>query len=166
MAYADPDDMMARYDWREVGELVSDNNEQADPVQLRTDPNLAAALADASGEVDSALLVGGNYTPDQLAELEGNSLARLKNIVCLIAIANLMNRRPLANWERYQTIKERVDLDLDKLRKGENILNIPGKAEAGLPSVGGYTTVEVKDLNLVRDRVRNFFPRRVLPGNR
>ncbi len=166
MAYADPDDMMARYDWREVGELVSDNNEQADPVQLRTDPNLAAALADASGEVDSALLVGGNYTPDQLAELEGNSLARLKNIVCLIAIANLMNRRPLANWERYQTIKERVDLDLDKLRKGENILNIPGKAEAGLPSVGGYTTVEVKGLNLVRDRVRNFFPRRVLPGNR
>lgn len=166
MAYATPADIMARYDWREIGDLVSDNGEQVDRAELSSDVNLAAALDDASGEVDSALLVGGNYTPDQLAELTGNSLARLKHLVCMIAIANLLNRRPMANWERFKEIMDQVKESLEQLRRGENILNVPGKADAGLPSLGGYTTVSVKALNLVRDRTRNYFPGRALPGNR
>lgn len=166
MSYAEPDDLFERFDWREIGEAVSDENNRGTLAELQADSKVLTALSDASGEVESALIVGGNYTVDQLGELSGNSLSRLKHIVCQIAMANIMARRSGGNLERYETLLKLANETLDRLRKGENILNLPGKAEAGAPQVGGYSTLQIQNLNLVRDRTRNYFPQRSLPGNR
>lgn len=73
MSYAEPDDLFERFDWREIGEAVSDENNRGTLAELQADSKVLTALSDASGEVESALIVGGNYTVDQLGELSGNS---------------------------------------------------------------------------------------------
>lgn len=165
-AYATVDDLLTRYDWRDIAEIVSDDNSRLTQGALQTDTKVIAALTDASGEVEAALLVSGNYTTDQLAGLTGNSLGKLIALVCQIALANLMSRRSGGNVERYEQIMKIAGDSLQRLRMGENILNIPGKADAGLPSLGGPTTVAINRLNLVRDQTKNYFPSRRLPYNR
>src|SRR5690606_22659735 len=116
--------------------------------------------------VESALLVGGIYSTTQLAALTGNSLSKLVRLTCDIAMAYLFERRPLYDNERAGKLHDRVKDQLDRLRKGENVFNLAENIEAGKPTVDGPTTLDYQNLNLVRDRVRNYYPGRRLPGNR
>ena len=158
--------MVNRFDSREIGDLLSDTNTPVDEGDFPENVKLLAILADASGEIDAALMVGDRYTAADLSALTGNSLAHLKRIACEIAMRDLMARRPGYKPELLESFEKRCQKHLDRLRQGENVFNIQDHKDAGLPANGGLSTVETRNLNLIRDRVNNYYPGRRLPDNR
>ena len=165
-AYATSTQLLERYDANEIADLASDEGQAVTRIALLTDSKVAASLSDASGEVEAALLVGGMYTTDQLEGLTGNAAAKLVRMTCDIAMCFLYERRPLYNVDNVAKFRELADKYLDRLRKGENVFNVAANIGAGTPSVDGPTTVGYESLNLVRDRVQNYYPGRRLPNNR
>lgn len=163
-AYATSADLIKRYDSRDIAMLASDTGSPS--AGIATDPNVTEALLDASGEIDSALMVSKMYAATDLTSLTGNSAAKLKRLTCDLAMSFLFARRPLFGFEKYEAARKMSDGHLDRLRKGENIFDLQAIKDAGVPKVDGPTTVDYTDLNLVRDRTKNHYPRRVLPDNR
>lgn len=160
MAYADALDLTSRFDERVIKDLLSD---EGVPVEsLGGNRKLAAALDDASGRVDSALMVAQQYTTDDLEGLTGNSLALLKRIVCEVAMAYLMGRRPeVFGGDHYEAMQRAAEDFLERLRRGERVFpSVADNVAAGLPSVDGMTAVQYDRLNLIPDRTRRFYPSR------
>jgi len=157
-AYATGDNLIARYDVDMVGDLATDNRDELDRALVPDHPNVEAALLDASGEIDTALLAGGRYTPTQLAELTGNTLNHLIRITCDIALANLVQRRPdRMNKELADAYRKTADAWLEKLRKGENVFGII-EPTAGTIDVATVQAVEIENLRLLPGRMSPYFP--------
>ena len=166
MSYSSPSDLILRFDPRDLGDLCGDDGVQVSRIDLLTDPNLQAALDDASGAIDAALLAGGRYSAADLAALSGNSQALLKRICCELALAYLWARRPLYRAEDRQAATETAEKSLERLRKGENVFNVAENIDASTPTIDGPTSVTYDNLNLIRDRTRNYYPARHLPNER
>ena len=167
MSYATPADFLARYDARIVGDIVADDGVQVSSSGLLTDPNLLASLADASGDVESACLFGERYTPDDLAALTGNSQSLLKRIVCDVAMAYLLKRRPSADPQNDIARLEAAERILERLRKGEQVFYRGDDIDpAGVIDTAGPTTLQLESLNTIRRRTQNYYPRGALPFNR
>lgn len=167
MSYATPAEFLQRFDARIFGDVVSDEDTPVTPQQLLDDPNLQAALDDASGDIEAACLVGERYTPDDLAGLTGNSLFHLKRICCDIAAAYLLRRRPSDNPEADDARLELAEKHLMKLRTGENVFWRGDDADqAGTVDTTGPSTVQLDNLNTIRSRTQNYYPARQLPFNR
>lgn len=162
MSYADPSDLAKRFDRNDIADLASDTGVPVPDID--TDPNVLAALEDASGDIDSALLVSNLYTPLQLTKVTGNSLAKLKRITCELAMAYLMGRRPeKIDGDFFKAVTERNDKVLERLQAGKNLFNLTDDTsheEAGLASIDGPTVVDYERLNMIPDRTRNFYPHR------
>lgn len=157
MAYADFQDLIARYDANEVSELASDvSSPEGD---LENSARITAALDDASGRIESSALVGGFYTVADLESLTGNSQSFLKRITCDLAYAFLLQARPgKYSDETRKQIFEQSESWLKMLREGANIFNISRTVSASIPSVDGPTAVEHQRLNVITERTRNFYP--------
>ena len=170
MAYATPADMMARYDARDIGQLCGDDKITVSAIDLPTNVPCLTALNDAAGDVDGALMVGNRYSAVDLATLTDNSTFKLIRVNCDIAMMYLLGRRPGWNPEKAKAIRELAEDHLERLRKGENTFNIQKSMDAGEPVVDGPTMADFvtgpNALNLIRDRVRNFYPPRWLPRGR
>lgn len=167
MAYASSSDLAARFDERTIKDLASDTG--APVTDISTSGRVTAALDDASGRVDSAMLVGGMYSTDQLAALTGNSLAMLKRITCELAMVYLVEARPgRYASDQLEKQKETCEDFLDRLRKGERLFNVQAAIDAGKPTIDGPTTVDYTRLQLIPDRTNNFYPARAtrLPTGR
>lgn len=165
-SYCTPAQFLTRKDARTIGDLVADDGTQVSAAALLSDTNLSTALADASGDIEAALLVGGRYTTEQLEGLTGNSSSYLQRICAEIATYYLLVRRPEVNQElldHYDRIRERY---LKTLKSGEEIFDLDTTIRASQPSVDGPSTQDYEDLNMIRDRVNNYFPRRWNPNNR
>lgn len=167
MAYASSSDLVARFDARTIGQLVSDTGQAVAQGSLSSDTKLAAALDDASGEIDAALMQGQRYSAADLTALTGNSLAYLKRICCQIAMARLWERRPYLDEEGAEKALNMARQALDRLRKGENLFAVEDNLAASTPEVVTPTVTSIESLNLVVDRARTrngYFPPRWLPG--
>jgi hypothetical protein len=172
MAYASAADLQEYYDWREIGDLISDSGEQVSALDQVTAGNmyhtrLSRFLDRASGEVEAALLRGGRYTPTDLAGLTGNARELLRGIVCEFVVLYLFERKPLYKPDMLEQFRKAKTERLGLLASGTNIFGgLPAAAEAAKPAVDGPSLVTYTDyLNLVTDRVRGY-PARALPGNR
>lgn len=155
---ATPDEMVMFYDENVVADLVSDDGDQE--TSLATNATLLKMLSAAEGRVESACTVAGIYTPDNLALLTGSSLSLLQEIVCAIAMANLLRRRPGKYSEIAESVKEYEEY-LDRLRKGERIFGGATEVrEAGVVNVDGPTIATYEKLNLIPDRTQHFYPNR------
>lgn len=163
MSYAAVSDLTARYDVRDVSDLASDTGTAIAAGSLATDPNILAALADASGDIDSALLAGRRYTTDDLTGLTGNSLAKLKRLTCDLAMAFLLGRRPAHDPERLKAFEERGRMLLERLRKGENVFDLDAQKDAGVIDHQVQTIQAVDNMNLLRDQTRHYYPARTFP---
>lgn len=162
MAYATPADLITRYDENDVGQLCSDTKNAVSPIDLPNNARCLAMLNDASGDIDGALMVGGNYNAIDLAGLTANSTYKLIRICCDLAMWYLIQRRPGWNPEKAKAIREIAEEHLERLRKGENTFNIQASIDAGDPVVEGPTTLDFQYLGLIRDSVKNFYvPRRI-----
>lgn len=166
--YATVPDMQARYDWREIGDLISDTPEPVSANLQLSDPNLALAIADASGEIDAALLACGRYSSTDLSGLSGNTKNHLTRICCQIAIAFLYERKPFYNTDKLEAYSKAKERHLKKLSTGINILNLPLVVAAGTPEASGPTSVDYyPGMNLATDPARmHYFPARSLPFGR
>ena len=158
-SYADGNDLIARYDVDTVGDLATDQRESSDPSIVPNLPNVLTALADASGEIDVALVVGERYQPEQLAALTGNSQSKLKRICCDIAMSLLCSRRV---GHEYLELSEAVGKTsrghLRSLSNGENVFGLPSVSQASVIDVGSISVVDLDRRNLLPSRMSNFFP--------
>ena len=168
MAHATAQQLLDRYDKSIVNDLVSDEGTRLSFTDLLVDTKLAAALDDASGEVDAALLVGGRYSSADLSALSGNSLSTLVRITCEIAIGFLYDRRPMFRADEGERWATRTREHLNRMRTGENVFNITANVTAGNPTIDGPTSVDYDRMNLVVDQSRNYYPNRAgrLPTDR
>jgi hypothetical protein len=130
--YLTPAQFLTRYDQRFIGELCSDSGSPVSPANLLTDPNLAAALADASSFFESCVRVGGRYEPADLNALlaaggvGGNLIQRL---VADLTLQYLRRRRGM-NEDENMVAKDTY-MTLKKLREGEQGLGFVEADEAG-----------------------------------
>jgi len=161
VAYATPADLLLRKSELTIGQLVSENGTAVSAGALATDDKVLAALESASGAIDAALLQAGRYDPGDLAALTGNSAAHLKHMVCEIAMAYLFAIKPTYSVDDYKAQMDLHDLYLERLRKGENVFNITKVIDAGTPKLTRPSVAAVTQLNLIRDRTRNYYPYRV-----
>lgn len=139
-AYAAPADLFARADIRNVGDWASDDGTRhggspnPNPAILATDANVLTALLDASGELESACLVGGRYLPVDLAVLLAVNPSAGRNVVldlvCGLALGKLYRRRPnVGTPVPAQTLEAQGKLQA--LAAGERILPFQETADAG-----------------------------------
>ena len=157
MAYATPADLVTRYDAALLGDLAGDG-QPADPL---TSPRIAAALDDASGEVDAAARVGGRYSPQDLAALDGTDKAFLVSLVCRIALLRLIATRIQTIGEgAHEALRRDVTETLAAIRRGELLFGTPPVSRAVTPAVDGPTALEYNRLNLLPDRTQNYYPPR------
>ena len=163
--YATAADLLCRKDERDIRDLVSDDGQAVAAADL-TDSGttggerVLCALQDAAGDVESALAFGTRFTPDTLADLTGNAAARLKRMVCEIAIYYLIMRRPDTNSESLKYYSELRETHLEPLRKGQNVFAIPENEPAGQVSVDGPSIAEYDALSMTRDETKNYYPAR------
>jgi phage gp36-like protein len=170
-AYATAADLVARHDTNLIGELIRDDHETALPSEIEDSTVVETVLTDASGQVEAAMLCGNRYSPEQLSELTGNSLGLLKKIVCLIALAELLNRRPGRHIEIAKHYDDQSRAYLEDLRTGKNLFNLTDSEAnriAANPSTTGPTVVEYERLNLLPEQMLRHFPSRQsrLPSGR
>jgi phage gp36-like protein len=158
-AYATYQDMTKRYDERTIKDLVSDSGVPA--VSLSGNGNLEACLDDATGAIKAALLVGGMYQESDLDSLSGESGEYLKRITCEIALAYLILRRPDKYGKASQEVRESQEALLEMFRGGARVFNIDENKAAGLPTIGGPSWWVYERLNMIPDRTRNYYPRRI-----
>lgn len=169
MAYADASDMIARFDQRVLGDLLSVDGTPVTPAAMADDERLTIALSDASGEIDAKVRVAGRYTTDDLAGLTGTGLDYLKRMTCDIAYWLLIDRRSLAGTmdeeatRRYRVYREH----LNDLKDGREIFDVATARTSALPSQALPTTVELNNQNTIAGRARgHMYPSYVLPNNR
>ena len=158
--YAEPSDMLERYDANDIGDLVSDDGTQVSSTLLLQNVKLISALNDASGEIDAALFAGNRYTPTQLASLQGHSRSHLIRITCDLAMARLLQRRPGRDPEKLKSFLELTAGYLKDLRLGANVFAIATVLDAGNIEATGLSVVDYSTNGLIRDRTRNYYPAR------
>lgn len=166
MAFATVADVLDRFDERTLRDLCSDTGTPAS--DLTTNGPLLAALESASGAVLVACTVGQMYDEATLASLEGAARATLVDIVCALAVARLVTRRPMradvaSVWK--QSIEE-ANAYLDKFRRGERVFPLPQQLDASVPSVEGPTMLDIPRTNLLTYRCNGYYPNPALrlPG--
>lgn len=112
-----------------MAELLSDTGAPVADDDLDSDPALAAALAEASGEVEAAACLGQRYVIEEdrndLAALTDNAAAFLAGMVAHLAMFRIWSRRPalLASREP-PPLYERAERFLEQLRLGERVFGI------------------------------------------
>jgi hypothetical protein len=164
--YLGVSEFLKRADVRAVADLVTDSgtrlgsstNITTMASALASDPNLAAALADASGELESVCAIGKRYTAADLAVIATSatvSAARMFRILFRLTMCLLYERR-LDKGEPPKVFAQ-VELDLKALREGEAIFSTVQAEAAGLPTDYIETVADVDRRNLSPTIAQRFF---------
>lgn len=152
-------DLLDRFDNRLLADLARDDG--TPEANLAQNPRVLSALADASGEVRSAILQGKRYTLEDLVNLDPDDAAFLKRLVCTRAVLNLAAARVgVFGEENYRAAQQWVEEKLGQLARGERIFASPAAQEAGLPKTEGPLLVEIQRMNLLVDRCEGYYPHR------
>jgi phage gp36-like protein len=163
-AYAAPSDLIVRYDTRVVGNLLSDNGTTVAAGAIPTNATALALMSDASGELESALLRGQQYSVADLTGLTGNALSYLVRITCDIAFGLLYERRPYQDAEKRKDAVDKKDDLLKMLSDGTRVFGTPGAELAGVAVITGPSYQTYFNQNSVVSRARgNFYPQVRLP---
>lgn len=160
MAYADGEDLTARYDIDLIGDLATDDRETLSRSSVATHPHVLTALEDASGEVEAALLAGGRYTVAQLQGLSGPAASHLKAIVCGLTMVALHERRPEAVDEKtIERLTKRATEAIRALKRGENVFGLEEHIEAGRTLLRGPSAIDITNRNGLASRMSGrYFP--------
>lgn len=157
-AYATGNDLILRYDVDLIGDLATDDRRTLDRDEIATNAVVAAALSEASGQINSALIVGGAYKPADLAGLTGIDADYLAGLVCDLAMLRLFQRRPEATPDYAEAIRARVAELLEMLRIGRNVFNLAPTVDATILDHDGPTAVALSDRNGLAERMHRYFP--------
>ena len=157
--YATPADFKLLYDVRPLGMLVDDTNTAVSASGLSNDAVIAMMLARASGEVESACMVGSRYDPADLQALQGNGRALLVGLVCDLAYGYLRQRRglPEPHGEAYGVALK----TLDELAEGKRIFPFSQSEQAGLTQNHDVVASELDRHPYASRRLRRVFGKRL-----
>ncbi|MFZ9077503.1 MAG: hypothetical protein ACO23H_03145 [Alphaproteobacteria bacterium] len=158
MAYATGEDLAARYDIDWLGDLATDNREHLARDAVLTHPVVLVALEGASGQVQSALIQGGQYSVADLSSLSGVNKAYLADLVCGLAIARLYERRAEAIPANAEAQQAKWGALIEKLEKGVNIFDLPDQVDATIVDHSGPTAVQLHNRNDLTVRSKQFPP--------
>lgn len=153
-------EFLKRCDQRSVGDLVSDNeNIRVQPAALQTDPNLAAALVDASGAFESAVFISQRYQLADFLALPNGSPAQglMYQILTQITLKYLYKRRPAMTDP---AVLSEADHWLVMLSEGKVIFGFEETADAGLLKSEHDTTHDVERRDGISVITRPFMGRR------
>lgn len=156
--YANPDQMLARYDSRILGQLLQDDGTIVSEADQADHPLLIEALEDASGQIRSAAMVGKKYTAANLEDLARSRDPFLVRMTCGLALGFLYARRQSTDNPPDEVL--RYEEWLATLRFGERIFPIEENKDAGNVTHGYITDVTRSNLQLVGDENRYFPARR------
>lgn len=154
-AFAEPADLLLRYDYRAIGQMISDTGTAADEAAVLASDVTEALLADASGTITAYALKGGRYSEADLIALTGNGEAFLKRLTCDLAFYSVVLRRGLP-VDQYPQIIEALAM-LESLSQGNIIFPILANIEAGVAQSPPITIQTIVDNNFLVNSVR-FFP--------
>tara|TARA_R110002167_G_scaffold58432_2_gene165562 strand:+ start:6399 stop:6914 length:516 start_codon:yes stop_codon:yes gene_type:complete len=158
MAFATGDDLANRYDIDWIGDLATDNREHLARGAISTHPVVLAALDGASGQVQAALIQGGQYSVVDLGSLTGINQAYLADLVCGLAIIRLWERRSEAIPANSEAIQQKWWGLIEKLEKGANIFDLPLQLDATIVDHTGPTAVQLQNRNDMTVRNELFPP--------
>lgn len=150
--YVTASEFLDRYDARLVGQLLDDDGGQLTRAEMANHAGLRACLADASGQVESALFLAQRFTPADLRALTGNAASWLKRVVCDLALGYVRDRRgidyPLPMHERALAV-------LDEIRKGSRVIPTEESTAAGLVDVEAGTDQDRRTAGLLTYKARH-----------
>jgi hypothetical protein len=151
---------LKRADKRTVADLCSDVGVRKDPSTLPNDPNLLAALLDASGYFESQMLKGNRYQPTDIQALPANSAGQafVYRVLKDLTDVFLYQRRPdLAPQD--DRLKWVMEL-MKGLADGENILPFIESQAAGQGSYPVNTAQDFQNQQLSSRRAFRYYGRR------
>jgi hypothetical protein len=160
---------LERFDFRLVGQNLSDSNIPYTYADLTTGSavqKLADIIDDAQGMVISALYTAYKYTADDLAALDTDSTSILQRIIADIAFIYVASRRGFDYKSKMPLVEDSYE-QLQRLRNGERVLNIPGNETSGLTqndTLGGSFITQAQ-AGLV-STVTRYFPEPIFTQNR
>jgi hypothetical protein len=169
VTYCPVAEFLKRVDLRTVGDWASDTGARIPAVSLPTNANVLAALLDASGMVESAVIKSERYQPSDILRLigldpAGNPLvgftptagtAYVYHLVTRIAEGLLWRRRP--DISPFPPTFDWAMEELEALKLGGKILPFVETQEAGVPGHHVELETDVLARNLVITQARRFF---------
>ncbi len=161
-SYLTAAEFLKRADLRTVGDLCSDTGTRITAAALLTNDNLTAALLDASGILEQAMLRGQLYQPVDLAALTGAGQAALFRLLTRLTTCLLFERRPDLELKQ-PWLWEAVEEQLQKLREGERIFSFLETQAAGILNDVTETATDVQARDGITYQMKRYFGRR---GNR
>ena len=130
MPYATQQDLFDRYDRRVLSQLSNDGNSgDENPAAI------AAALEDASSEINSAAMQGSVYTTDDLDNLSGTARSILIWLTCTLAAMGIASRRVQGLPPDVRQSRERAEKTLEAMRQGGRVFDVARNRNADTPSV-------------------------------
>lgn len=153
-------EFLKRADTRVVQELCSDTGTPVTSGALTSDPNLAAALLQASGDLEMAVLRSQRISQVDLNTIlttAGAAQATLYSLLADLTLFYLYKRR--VNLTMPEFVKDARER-LKKLQAGEDIFPTVEHAAAGVPSHQVETAEDVQARNGTTYQTRRFFGRR------
>lgn len=162
MAHATIADLILRYDIREIGDMATDTDERLDEAAILASDIVQTVMDDAKSEVLSAVQRGGKYTVAQIEALTGDAENLLIRIECDVAMFYLYRRRGNnANPDKAAEQAKQARRLLDMLVKGDAAFGTAEELAASTVEYIGLTDRDYESIQLIRDRVQNYYPRRV-----
>lgn len=162
-SYCSPERLLDYVDWWIVADLIRDDRGPRPTLpETVSSPVVLAALKAASGELESACLVRGQYQPSDLAALNGVGRAYLERVVSGLAVATLFSRRSPASGRMEEIPAARYAQDVcERLRLGERVFGFVENSDAvGMKTAWFQQPPEEPERNTVQYAER-FFGHRV-----
>ena len=161
-SYASAEAFLLRFDERTVGDLLSvDGANRLTRAQVIASDKLAAWLKEASGELESAIFLGGKYTTVDLAALAGTNAGEMvSGLVCDLAGWRMYDFRPDRKSEMPERCKEAKER-IGRIEAGEQFLAFQESADASRMDHDETSPQEVDDRNGVITEAAAYFGRRL-----
>lgn len=162
--YCTPAEFLIFRDFRTVVDLCSDENGRPLKSDFVDDSTVCgqiaiACLLAASGKLESAVLAGGRYTPDDLAALTGSQAQFIKGLVADLSIWEFYKRRPDITTPippEYEEAKAVINAIAD----GTAIFGLQENIDAGHLQLTVETPANVEARNLITLQAERLFGRR------
>jgi hypothetical protein len=153
MAYITASQFLDRYDPRRVGAMAGDAGAIVSQSDIEAGSNdvVNAALADATGMINSAILRGQRYKVSDLTGLTGDDAAFLYRLTANLAYGLMKLRRdiPLQEGDPYYMALT----DLERLSNGDRVFNVDGAIASGVT-----TTIRLSDdITLISEVAERYF---------
>lgn len=162
--YCSAAELLIFVDYRTLVDLCSDDNGRPLATDFTDETSTTgqialAILQGASGELESAVLLGGRYSVEDLQALTGNQAQFIKKLVADLALWEFYNRRPDL-LSQMPPKCEQAKAIINAIAEGSMIFGLQENIDAGHLTLTVETPQDVVNRNLVTFQAERYFGRR------